>query len=92
MCFRTARPLVASWEIAGGKLYLHDVEGTIGSPGGTIRGPGENSRAANLAELFPGESIPVFASWFQYISLYREHPDMVGRFAPETERHLSSLR
>lgn len=27
----------------------------------------------------------------QYISLYREHPDIQGRFAPETERYLISL-
>jgi hypothetical protein len=30
--------------------------------------------------------------FLQYISLYREHPEIVGRFAPETERYLLSLR
>lgn len=35
---------------------------------------------------------PPVEFFLQYISLYREHPDIVGRFAPETERHLSSLR
>jgi hypothetical protein len=28
----------------------------------------------------------------QYIALYREHPEIVGRFAPEAEKHLGSLR
>ncbi|WP_331075523.1 DUF5700 domain-containing putative Zn-dependent protease [Longimicrobium sp.] len=30
--------------------------------------------------------------FLQYISLYREHPEIVGHFAPETERYLMSLR
>jgi hypothetical protein len=45
--------------------------------------------AACIRRLLQQPSVEFF---LQYISLYREHPDIVGRFAPETERHLSSLR
>jgi hypothetical protein len=45
--------------------------------------------AACIRRLLQQPSVEFF---LQYINLYREHPDIVGRFAPETERHLSSLR
>jgi hypothetical protein len=45
--------------------------------------------AACIRRLLQQQPVEFF---LQYISLYREHPDIVGRFAPETERHLSSLR
>ncbi|MBA2390853.1 MAG: amidohydrolase family protein [Geodermatophilaceae bacterium] len=45
--------------------------------------------AACIRRLLQQPSVEFF---LQYISLYREHPDIVGRFSPETERHLSSLR
>jgi hypothetical protein len=35
---------------------------------------------------------PSLEFFLQYIALYREHPEIVGRFAPETEQHLRSLR
>lgn len=35
---------------------------------------------------------PPVEFFLEYISLYRQHPEIVGRFAPETERHLLSLR
>lgn len=45
--------------------------------------------AACIRRLLQQPSVEFF---LQYISLYREHPDIVGRFAPETERYLRSLR
>jgi hypothetical protein len=45
--------------------------------------------AACIRRLLQQQSVEFF---LQYIDLYRDHPDIVGRFAPETERHLSSLR
>jgi hypothetical protein len=45
--------------------------------------------AACIRRLLQQQPVEFF---LQYINLYREHPAIVGRFAPETERHLSSLR
>ncbi|CAA9296381.1 MAG: hypothetical protein AVDCRST_MAG68-30 [uncultured Gemmatimonadetes bacterium] len=45
--------------------------------------------AACIRRLLQQRPVEFF---LQYVSLYREHPDIVGRFSRETERHLSSLR
>lgn len=44
---------------------------------------------ACISQLFEQPPVEFFR---QYISLYREHPQIRWRFAPETERYLMSLR
>jgi|688.fasta_scaffold1007372_1 hypothetical protein len=47
------RGYVATWEIVNGNLYLIAIKGEL-----------EIGGAANLKEIFPGCSGPVFAHWY----------------------------
>ena len=51
------RGYVGTWEVIDGRLYLIELEGTLVS-----------GEAANLATLFPGTPLPIFAHWYSGVA------------------------
>ena len=72
-----------SWR---GRRTCARVEGTLAPPGTRVLGPAEDGRSATLAELFPGEAVPVFAARYTGTPRVREGELLDYEHMPLRER------